>query len=159
MPYLLFVNNLFGILRVGMGNGVIMSIVSQIKDLAQGRKMTIAELERAVGISNGQIRRWDTSKPSVDKLQIVADFFGVSTDYLLGRTDSKYYELSDKEKNDIAIQAEKLIDGLENGHNQNYYGEPATKEQRDRLLIAIRTAMEMNKEEAKKKFTRKDYRG
>jgi hypothetical protein len=40
----------------------------------------------------------------------------------------------------------------------NFYGEPATKDQKDRLLIAIRTAMEMNKEEAKQKFTRKDYR-
>ena len=86
-------------------------------------------------------------------------FFDVSTDYLLGRTEKKkYYELNDKEKKDIAIQAEELIEGLTNGENLNFYGEPATQDQKDRLLIAIRTAMEMNKEEAKKKFTRKDYR-
>ena len=93
------------------------------------------------------------------KKQKVADFFDVSTDYLLGRTEKKkYYELNDKEKKDIAIQAEELIEGLTNGENLNFYGEPATQDQKDRLLIAIRTAMEMNKEEAKKKFTRKDYR-
>lgn len=66
--------------------------------------------------------------------------------------------MSDKEKKDIAIQAEELIEGIANGENLNFYGEPATKDQKDRLLIAIRTAMEMNKEEAKQKFTRKDYR-
>ncbi|EIW2090288.1 XRE family transcriptional regulator, partial [Enterococcus faecalis] len=99
------------------------------------------------------------TSPQSDKLQKVADFFDVSTDYLLGRTEKKkYYELNDKEKKDIAIQAEELIEGLTNGENLNFYGEPATQDQKDRLLIAIRTAMEMNKEEAKKKFTRKDYR-
>ena len=70
----------------------------------------------------------------------------------------KYYELSDKEKNDIAIQAERLMEGIESGHNLNFYGEPATKEQKDRILIAVKTAMEMNKMEAKRKFTPKKYR-
>ena len=63
-----------------------------------------------------------------------------------------------KKKNDIAIQAEKLMEGIETGNNLNFYGEPATKEQKDRILIAIKTAMEMNKMEAKKKFTPKKYR-
>ncbi|MHC5248791.1 helix-turn-helix domain-containing protein [Enterococcus sp. LJL90] len=136
-----------------------MTTLERIKSLAKQRDITIKELAFQIGIGENSIYRWDKTSPQSDKLQKVADFFDVSTDYLLGRTNTKYYELSDKEKNDIAIQAEKLIDGLENGENQNYYGEPATEEQRDRLLIAIRTAMEMNKEEAKKKFTRKDYRG
>ncbi|EIW2091286.1 helix-turn-helix transcriptional regulator, partial [Enterococcus faecalis] len=111
------------------------------------------------GIGENSLYRWDKTSPQSDKLQKVADFFDVSTDYLLGRTEKKkYYELNDKEKKDIAIQAEELIEGLTNGENLNFYGEPATQDQKDRLLIAIRTAMEMNKEEAKKKFTRKDYR-
>ena len=31
------------------------------------------------------IVRWDKSSPTTDKLQKVADYFGVSIDYLLGR--------------------------------------------------------------------------
>ncbi|MDE1506269.1 hypothetical protein [Ligilactobacillus salivarius] len=50
------------------------------------------------------------------------------------------------------------MEGIETGNNLNFYGEPATKEQKDRILIAIKTAMEMNKMEAKKKFTPKKYR-
>ena len=69
-----------------------------------------------------------------------------------------YYELSNKEKNDIALQAEKLMEGIESGENLNFYGEPATEEQKERLLIAVQTAMEMNKRKAKKKFTPKKYR-
>ena len=40
-------------------------------------------------ISNGQIRRWDNSSPKIENIQKVADYFDVSTDYLLGRTDKK----------------------------------------------------------------------
>lgn len=131
----------------------------RIQELATSRSLTLAELERKLDISNGTIGKWDVRKPNSEPLEKVANYFDVSTDYLLGRSEKKrYYDLIDKEKQDIAIQAEKLIDGIENGDNLNFYGEPATKDQKDRLLIAIRTAMEMNKEEAKKKFTRKDYR-
>ncbi|GMS56982.1 helix-turn-helix transcriptional regulator [Enterococcus raffinosus] len=136
-----------------------MSLLYRIKDLASQRKVSLAEVEREAGLSSGSITKWDKSSPKAESLQKVADYFDVSTDYLLGRTEKKkYYELSDKEKKDIAIQADELIEGIANGENLNFYGEPATKDQKDRLLIAIRTAMEMNKEEAKQKFTRKDYR-
>ena len=50
------------------------------------------------------------------------------------------------------------MEGIENGENLNFYGEPATKDQKDRLLLAIKTAMEMNKQEAKMKYTPKKYR-
>ncbi len=100
-------------------------------------------------------------KLSSSELDELASVFNVSTDYLLGRSDKEkepYYELTDKEKNDIAIQAEKLMEGIESGDNLNFYGEPATEEQKERLLIAVQTAMEMNKRKAKKKFTPKKYR-
>lgn len=136
-----------------------MNTLERIKLLAKQRDITLKELSNKVGIGENSLYRWDKTSPHSDKLQKVADFFDVSTDYLLGRTEKKkYYELSDKEKKDIAIQAEELIEGIASGENLNFYGEPATQDQKDRLLIAIQTAMEMNKEEAKKKFTRKEFR-
>lgn len=101
------------------------------------------------------------TEPDFEMLSKIANAFNVSTDYLLkGKDEHKghYYDLTDKEKNDIGIQAEKLMQGIESGHDLNFYGEPATEEQKSRLLIAVQTAMEMNKKEAKKKFTPKKYR-
>lgn len=63
-----------------------MDIVGRIKALCVERQLTFAELERTVGISNGQIRRWNSVSPKSETLQKIADYFGVSTDYLLGRT-------------------------------------------------------------------------
>jgi transcriptional regulator with XRE-family HTH domain len=64
-----------------------MSLIDRIKKLADSKKVTFAEIERNTGISNGQIRRWNASSPKIENVQKVADYFGVSTDYLLGRTN------------------------------------------------------------------------
>lgn len=63
-----------------------MSLVKKIKRLCDEKKTSFAEVERNVGISNGQIRRWDSSSPKTENVAKVADYFNVSVDYLLGRT-------------------------------------------------------------------------
>lgn len=65
-----------------------MSLVEKIETLCNTKGLTIAALERAVDLSNGSIRRWETNKPSVDKLAKIADYFNVSVDYLIDRTDN-----------------------------------------------------------------------
>ncbi|MBC1801006.1 helix-turn-helix domain-containing protein [Listeria booriae] len=66
-----------------------MTVFDRIKKLCDERKMTIAELERATGISNGQIGKWRKQTPGADKIKIVADYFNVSTDYILGREEKE----------------------------------------------------------------------
>lgn len=132
-----------------------------IKKYRKEKGLTQKNLAEKVNLSSQVISNIERNYSSVsaEDLAAIAKVLDVTPNQLLGENESKkYYELSEKEKNDIAIQAEKLMDGIENGDNTNYYGEPATQAQKERLLTAIRTAMEMNKEEAKKKFTRKDYR-
>jgi len=58
-----------------------------IKSLAEKQGISIVELEEKLSFSRNSLYAWKKSKPSVDKLQAVADYFHVSTDYLLGRTD------------------------------------------------------------------------
>lgn len=139
-----------------------MNVFDRIKYLADKQGISVSKVALDLGFSENLFYQWKKASPKSDRLEKVADYFGVSTDYLLGRTSNKqpepYYALTDKEKNDIAIQAEKLMEGIENGENLNFYGEPATKDQKDRLLLAIKTAMEMNKQEAKMKYTPKKYR-
>lgn len=46
---------------------------------------------KAIGVSSGNISDWKSgrSSPKQDALIKIADYFDVSTDYLLGRTDEK----------------------------------------------------------------------
>lgn len=65
-----------------------MVVYERIKELCKNKKITIAELERALKISNGTIGKWRKAQPRKNNLQSVADYFNVSVDYLLGREKS-----------------------------------------------------------------------
>lgn len=65
-----------------------MTVLEVIKTLASQKNVSLAEVERSVGLSSGAITKWAKSSPSSDKLVRIADYFNVSVDYLLGRTDA-----------------------------------------------------------------------
>lgn len=65
-------------------------MVERITDLCNEHEISITSLEQKIGIARGSIRAWGRVIPSVDKLKKVADFFGVTTDYLIGASDHKY---------------------------------------------------------------------
>ncbi len=111
-----------------------MSLVQRIKELANEKNITFAELERKIEISNGQIRRWDSVSPKSDNLQKVADYFGVSVDYLLGRTNNKFYGLSG-EKRELSI--EQALNSV-----MSYDGKPMTDNDRDILRGIIEAYMD-----------------
>ncbi|WP_117161311.1 helix-turn-helix domain-containing protein [Paraliobacillus sp. X-1268] len=67
-----------------------MIVFEAVKELCKERRISINDLENALGYSKNTLYRLKTQIPGADKLQAIADYFHVSTDYLLGRTDEKY---------------------------------------------------------------------
>lgn len=55
----------------------------RIKKLCQERGINIKSLEHELGFSNGTIHFWKKGSPRVDRLKAVADYFGVTVDYLI----------------------------------------------------------------------------
>lgn len=127
-----------------------MNLRDRIKELAIQRKVSVAELERALGFGNGSISKWNKQSPSTEKLKQVADYFQVSLDYLVGRSDDKY-DLSPQEKIDIGIEAEKMMKGLNDEGSINFYGEPMSDEDKEATLSALNLLMTINRKKAKKK--------
>jgi len=69
-----------------------MRILSQrLKNLRQEKNLTQTQLADIIGISRGALSLYETGKrePDYCTLQKFADFFNVSTDYLLGRNIHK----------------------------------------------------------------------
>lgn len=66
-----------------------------VKKLADKQKISIVELEERLDFSKNSLYAWKRSKPSIDKLEAVANFFNVTTDYLLGREDKSRYTSED----------------------------------------------------------------
>lgn len=64
------------------------STFERIKDLAKSRGISLGSLEEKLGLSRNSIYTIKNKKPSAERLQLIADYFNVSTDYLLGRTDN-----------------------------------------------------------------------
>ena len=62
----------------------------RIKELRLARGMSQDALGKVVGVKKYSISGYENGKnfPEVPGLMGLADYFGVSTDYLLGRTDN-----------------------------------------------------------------------
>lgn len=61
-----------------------MSIYDTIKTLCDRKGIAVTALEKELGFGRGAIGKMKQSKPSAQRLQTLADYFGVSVDYLLG---------------------------------------------------------------------------
>ena len=61
----------------------------RLKRLRERNLLSRYRLSQLCGISSDQIRRYELgeSKPGQEAIEAIADYFEVSTDYLLGRTD------------------------------------------------------------------------
>ena len=98
-----------------------MGLRDVIKDLAMKKKISVAELERTLGFGNGSISKWNKQSPSVDKLNKVADYFDVSVDYLLGRTNTR----SKKDNSKVALDDNDII--------MTWRGQPLSDEDREMI--------------------------
>ena len=66
-------------------------LLDTVRNLCKSKNVTIAQLERSVKLGNGTIRHWNHTYPSADRLARVADYFGVSMDYLNKQSLVKQY--------------------------------------------------------------------
>ncbi|EAF6236007.1 XRE family transcriptional regulator [Listeria monocytogenes] len=139
-----------------------MSIVDRVKVLATEKHMTLAELERKLNFANSSIRRWDERTPGVDKIQKVADYFDVSSDYILGRTDKRhYYDLTEKDELDIQKELERILESMGNSEAIAFSKdtEVFSPEAQAAVMSSIEESLRIGRTLAKKKYTPKKYRG
>lgn len=68
-----------------------MSFDEIFKELRKGKKLKQWEMAGILDTDRSTITKWETgkSKPNADMLIKIADYFGVSTDYLMGKSDLK----------------------------------------------------------------------
>lgn len=118
-----------------------MSLLDRIKLLASTHQLSLAELERKLDFSNGSLRKWASSTPSGDKIEKVADYFNVSTDYLFGRTDNQRIA-----NDETAVIDGQVVDLREAAaHTMLFDGRPLDENDID-FITAVLTAHFKNKQ-------------
>ncbi|EGO2799435.1 hypothetical protein IGK80_002180 [Enterococcus sp. DIV0609] len=139
-----------------------MTVFDRIKLLAKERGKSLNRIEEELGLPKNVLYRMKTSdNPTKDRLEALANYFDVSVDYLLGRTEKKkYYDLTDKDERSIQKQLQSLIDDLSNDGALAFSKEDGemSEETKEALISSLENALRISKIEAKKKYTPKKYR-
>ncbi|ACI61063.1 TPA: helix-turn-helix transcriptional regulator [Streptococcus pyogenes] len=101
----------------------------KIKELCKQRGITLIQLEETLGYSRNTLYKLKTQKPNAERIAEIADYFNVSTDYLLGRTDNPAIA--------NGTPSQKTIDFKEiAAQSMSYDGKPLTDDDID-LIAAV----------------------
>jgi len=139
----------------------------RLRKLRTKKKITQEELGRKVNVTKVSISGYENGNrnPDTDTLQKLADYFNVSTDYLLGRTDNldgnSIPELTKKDEKDIAKDLEDIINNLSTDGYAQFDGrsiEDLDEDDKELLIASLENSMKLAKRLAKDKFTPKKYK-
>ncbi|WP_430616860.1 hypothetical protein IGJ66_000865 [Enterococcus sp. DIV0176] len=106
-----------------------MILYERVSELSKKQGISLNKLAEDIGLSKNVIYQWRTSSPKAETLEKVAEYFHVSVDYLLGRTDTP--ALGDKIK--LPEDLDKILDNV-----KSFDGKPMTDNDRE----AIRAFLE-----------------
>lgn len=132
--------------------------------LLKERGITAYRVSKETGVTTATLTSWKQGKytPKTEKMQKIADYFGVSLSYLMtgkeeGEQTPQEPQLKPKDKKDIEeilASTEELLqqDGL------MFDGDPASPEAVASILSAMQIGMEMAKKKNKEKYTPKKYK-
>lgn len=127
-----------------------MSLGNNIRAVRKEKKLSQVELGKAVGVSRSTIANWENGRtsPATTYILKLANFFNITTDYLLGYTPTPQF--TRKDERDV----QKIVKNLLDDPNIN-----KNDEEEVRLLQAsFEKVARTSKLLAKKKFTPKKYR-
>lgn len=131
-----------------------MNSVERVKSICKERKIPISKLEKDLGYSNGYIGQLRKGVFPSDRLREIANYFGVTIDYLMtGKEEStEKNTLTEKDQRDIAKDLESIMQKLSSGEDgpASYDGQELSPESaelfKEELEIALKRLKLINKE-------------
>jgi transcriptional regulator with XRE-family HTH domain len=150
-----------------------MNILEKIQLLCKESGINPSNLEVELGFGKGTIYKWNSSSPNTDKLSKVADYFHVSIDWLLGKTEfrsipdeeklaldaQRSEEFSSRDKKDIATTMNFILEQLDNYQEALMFdGEILDEDTRELLKDSLMNSLKIGKVIAKQKFTPDKYK-
>lgn len=140
-----------------------MTPFDRLKILCDEQGISVNKLEENIELGRNTLYSWKKKIPSGANLLKVAEYFDVSTDYLLGRTEQKrYYDLTEKDERDIQKELERMINEISNNSSYAAFDGAAfsdlDEEDRELLIASLENTLRLSKRIAKQKFTPKKHR-
>lgn len=137
-------------------------IYDRYKAIRDSRNVKDSQVAKETGITKSTFSEWKSGKytPKQDKLQKIADYFGVTIDYLMTGTDDSAKEpaqLNARDERDISRRLEQTLSDLEGQQGALMFdGAPLDDETKELLKASLEHSIRVAKINAKK-FTNKRY--
>ena len=91
----------------------------KVRELAKKQGLSLNQVEEKLGYSKNTLYSLKRQKVSSERLQEIADYFNVSTDYLLGRTDNPVIAGDSVTKTEIDLKKDATESFFYDGHELN----------------------------------------
>lgn len=131
----------------------------RFRQLCEEKGISIYKAAIEIGLNRAAANKWKSgSIPNGQTLAKLADYFGVTNDYLLGKEPENAPTLTKKDERDIARNLEKIMADLENSGDLMFDGDPMSDEARDSIRSALKLGLEAAKLKNKETYTPKKYR-
>ncbi len=119
-----------------------------------------ATVAASTGITKSTFSDWKSgrSEPKRDKLQKIADYFGVTIDFLMTGKEADENALTSRDERDIEKILEQTRTQLLNQEGLMFDGDPASPEAVESIISAMQIGMELAKKKNKEKYTPKKYK-
>lgn len=123
---------------------------SRLKSLRKKAKKTQADMAELMEIQRSTYGEYERGviTPPLDKIKLLADYFGVSIDYLIGQTNLRVFKM-EEDPLDVLQQLTIILEYLENDDSQLKFDGDVLKEYNREFLTSqiqnsIKTAMKLN---------------
>ena len=73
-----------------------MTLHERVLDLCKKKGISQSEMERAIGISKGSVTKWKTKEPRNSTIEKMAEYFGVTANYISKGEETDGYYISDE---------------------------------------------------------------
>lgn len=133
------------------------------EQLIQKYGITAYKVSKEAGVTQTALSNWKSGRsiPSTQTLQKIADYFGVTIDYLMTGNEegSKESQLTSKDERDISRKLQNTLEQLENSQEALMFdGVVIDENTRELLKASLENSMRIAKIYAKQKFTPKKYK-
>ena len=91
----------------------------KIKELAKKRGKALGQVEEDLGYGRNTLYKIKNSTPNAERIAEIANYFNVSTDYLLGRTDNPVIAGDTVAKTEIDLKKDAAESFFYDGHELN----------------------------------------
>lgn len=129
--------------------------------LLKEKNVKVADVTRATGIASSTFTDWKKGRytPKQDKLQKIADYFGVTIDYLMNGEEKEWTPtLTEKDEKDLDKKVENLLNAVDSDTGLMLDGEIMDEETREIFAMNLKNALRTTKLAAKAKYTPKKHR-